>query len=176
MCVARTSTRKATRDVISYVRHRTSFGTLKVGDVVAALDHLPDETMIDGEVVVLDREGKPSFNLLQNFRSMESLIVLYAFDVLVHKGKDLTGLPFVERRKILAAIIQPQEHVGVSEVTAGSAAQIPNFGRSPGLESVTAKADYPGRELDDPAPTVANYFAFASSTLALAAGGSGCLL
>ena len=82
--------------MISYVSCRTSFGTLKFGDVVAALDHLPDETVIDGEVA-LDREDKPSFNLLQTFRSMESLIVFYAFNVLVHKGKDLTGLPFVER-------------------------------------------------------------------------------
>jgi ATP-dependent DNA ligase len=58
--------------------------------VASALDGLPDETVIDGEIVALDEQGKPNFNLLQNFRSAESHIMLYAFDVLVRKGKDLT--------------------------------------------------------------------------------------
>ena len=61
-----------TRDVIPFVSYGTSFGTLKFGDVVAALNHLTDEMVIDREVLALDREGKPSFNLLQNVRSMES--------------------------------------------------------------------------------------------------------
>ena len=49
---------------------------------------LPDETVIDGEVVALDEQGKPNFNLLQNYRSAESHIMLYAFDVLVRKWRE----------------------------------------------------------------------------------------
>ena len=39
--------------------------------VTSALAMLPDETVIDGEIVALDEQGKPNFNLLQNFRSSE---------------------------------------------------------------------------------------------------------
>jgi ATP-dependent DNA ligase len=44
---------------------------------------LPDETVIDGEIVALDVASRPDFNLLQNFREAASQIVYYAFDLLV---------------------------------------------------------------------------------------------
>src|SRR5690348_18359390 len=39
--------------------------------IVKALAAMPDETAIDGEVVALDKDGKPSFNTLQNYGSAD---------------------------------------------------------------------------------------------------------
>jgi hypothetical protein len=65
-----------------------------------ALANLPDGTVIDGEVVALDEQGKPNFNLLQNYRSAESHIMLYVFDVLVRRGENLTKQTIAKRREI----------------------------------------------------------------------------
>jgi hypothetical protein len=44
--------------------------------IVQGLADLPDETVIDGEVVVLDVAGRPDFNLLQNFGDAASSTTL----------------------------------------------------------------------------------------------------
>src|ERR1700751_5071857 len=56
--------------------------------LVKGLTGLPDDTVIDGEVVALDEHGRPSFNLLQGFGNAQT-IVLYAFDLLMLRGKDV---------------------------------------------------------------------------------------
>jgi ATP-dependent DNA ligase len=66
--------------------------------IATALEDLPEGTVIDGELVALDPDGRPDFNLVQNFRSAESRIIYYAFDILVHKNRSLTELPLLERR------------------------------------------------------------------------------
>ncbi len=50
--------------------------------IATALKGLPDDTILDGEVVALDGQGRSDFNLLQNFRSAESKIHYYVFDIL----------------------------------------------------------------------------------------------
>jgi ATP-dependent DNA ligase len=76
--------------------------------IAKALSGLPTGTILDGELVALDPEGRPSFNLLQNFRSAESHIIYYVFDILAHKHRDLTQLPLVERREILQTVVTRQ--------------------------------------------------------------------
>jgi bifunctional non-homologous end joining protein LigD len=66
--------------------------------VVKALAGLPDDTIIDCEVVALYQDGRPSFDLLQRFGRGETLIVLYAFDLLMLCGRDVRFWPLEERR------------------------------------------------------------------------------
>lgn len=69
--------------------------------IVAALAAMPDETVVDGEVVALDEAGRPSFNALQNFGSSRSPLLYYVFDLLILQGKDVTREPLSTRRKLL---------------------------------------------------------------------------
>jgi DNA ligase D-like protein (predicted ligase) len=110
----------------------------KFGYIADALKKLPDETVLDGELVAVDESGKTDFNLLQNFQSAASNIHYYAFDVLVHKGKLLTQVPLKDRRAILNKIVPQNEHITVSAVDT-SASHLLNFVTEHGLEGVIAK-------------------------------------
>src|SRR5687767_6593446 len=49
--------------------------------ILQGLADLPDETVIDGEVVAFDESGRPSFNVLQNSASRGIDLAYFAYDV-----------------------------------------------------------------------------------------------
>jgi DNA ligase D-like protein (predicted ligase) len=69
--------------------------------VVAALQRLPDDTVVDGEIVAFDADGRPSFNALQNYGSATAPVVYYIFDLLILAGRDLMREPLERRRELL---------------------------------------------------------------------------
>ena len=106
-----------------------------------AFDFLQDNTIVDGEIVALDEQGKPSFSALQNsVRRMESLY-FYAFDLLAYAGKDLRKLPFVERRYLLEeqALRYRQDPVRLSAVFDAAPKELIAAAKKNGLEGVIAK-------------------------------------
>jgi DNA ligase D-like protein (predicted ligase) len=107
--------------------------------IASALADLPNDTVIDGELVALDAEGRSEFNLLQSFRSAAKQIHYYAFDILVHRGNVLTGLHLAERREILAKVIRTNDHIGLSAFETRSVAPMLKFVKQHGLEGVIAK-------------------------------------
>jgi DNA ligase D-like protein (predicted ligase) len=107
--------------------------------IAEALKKLPDSTIIDGEVVALDAKQRSDFSLLQNFRSAELNIHYYAFDILVLKGRLLTGLPLSERRSLLERVLPQNNHVSLSAVDSRPVAHIMTFVQKHGLEGVVAK-------------------------------------
>jgi bifunctional non-homologous end joining protein LigD len=62
---------------------------------------MPDETVIDGEVVALDEAGRLSFNALQDYTPGAAPLVFYAFDVMILGGQDVMGEHLTIRRGLL---------------------------------------------------------------------------
>ncbi|NJO12465.1 MAG: DNA ligase D, partial [Gammaproteobacteria bacterium] len=97
-------------------------------EIVADLAAQAVEGMIlDGEIVVLAADGRPSFNALQNRVQMksareiaeaqrESPAVLVCFDLLHFAGLNLRGSPYVDRRRYLEQCLLPDAHLQLIHV------------------------------------------------------------
>jgi DNA ligase D-like protein (predicted ligase) len=115
----------------------------ELGGLAGALgDHVG---VLDGEVVAFDTGGRPSFEALQQRmasrvgRRRGAAVTYLVFDLLWLDGRLLTGLPYVERRRLLEDL----EVAGPAWQTVGS---FPGTGtallaatREQGLEGVVAK-------------------------------------
>ena len=109
--------------------------------VAAAARHLnAGQVVIDGEIVALAEDGRPSFQALQHRASHpKHRIVLYAFDVLYLNGRNLMDEPLVKRRAQLPEIIGQNPTIRLSRDLPGSATAIVAAVRAAGIEGVIAK-------------------------------------
>jgi len=109
--------------------------------IVKAMADMPDETVIDGEVVALDEAGRPSFNTLQNHGSNKIPILYYVFDVMVLEGLNVMREPLFRRRELLEHKILPNL-VEPIKYSAGLDSDLPDLIQSVkklGLEGLVAK-------------------------------------
>src|SRR5580765_7173970 len=74
--------------------------------VLEGLAKLPNETVIDGELVAFDEEGRPSFSVMQN-ADAKTAIVYYVFDVMVFRGRDVMAETLDARRVLLERSVIP---------------------------------------------------------------------
>jgi bifunctional non-homologous end joining protein LigD len=82
------------------------------------------QAIVDGEIVALDEQGMPRFQLLQprvgRKSGLDALrgraqIVYYVFDLLYLDGYDLTACALVERKALLEKILRPARFVKYSD-------------------------------------------------------------
>ena len=113
-------------------------------------EHLAADTAIlDGEIVALDPQGRPSFSLLQSRigATPGAAVQLgrshpanyFVFDLLYYNGYDLRQSPLEERKRILQAILRPNQTVRYSEHYPGSGRNLLKFAQEHELEGVVAK-------------------------------------
>jgi bifunctional non-homologous end joining protein LigD len=107
-------------------------------------------TVIDGEIVVLDENGIPSFQAHQrrmNVESKKEILVLssetpctfYAFDVLYYEHEDLKKLSYLDRRNILSQILGPNDTIKISDYIEEKGIDILKHSKALGLEGIMAK-------------------------------------
>lgn len=109
-------------------------------DVVRALGTLVEDFVIDGEIVALDEQGRPAFQILQNSRSSEVPIQFYAFDLLNLAGKLLLDLSLDERREALDLLLSDAPPpVRLSSILPGTPSKILTAVRQLALEGIVGK-------------------------------------
>ena len=129
------------RGVVTIFSRRGNNFTEKYWTIANAFSFLQDDTILDGELVVLDDHGKPSFNALQHSRFTPDALYFYAFDLLAYKGRDLRKLPLLDRRGLLEsyALKGMRDPVRLSEVFNASANTMVAAAKRTGLEGVIGK-------------------------------------
>ena len=106
-----------------------------------ALDAIPDETVIDGEIVATDELGRPSFNILQNYGASKAPILYYVFDLMILSGNDVMGESLESRRALLEREVLPKlaDPIRYSPELNGSVTDLVQSVKAQGLEGLVAK-------------------------------------
>ena len=133
-------------------------------DIASVIESLPHEHfLLDGEVVVHDEQGLPSFAGLQqrgrltkqsdiSRAALRWPATLYAFDLLVFADRDLRRLPLVTRKALLGELLPSIGPIRISEhIAARGCAMFEELKRL-GLEGIVAKraqSTYAGRRSAD---------------------------
>ena len=81
----RSQAARTKRGVTIWSRRGNDF-TAQFPGIAQACERLPLDTLVDGEIVAIDENGRISFNLLQHYRSNAEALLFYTFDVLVFRG------------------------------------------------------------------------------------------
>ena len=76
-------------------------------ELLESLAKLGHEAVLDGEVVVLDEQGRSHFERLRHRkRGQKDQLLYYVFDLLYLDGHDLRRLPLIRRKAILKALME----------------------------------------------------------------------
>ncbi|MFD8742845.1 non-homologous end-joining DNA ligase [Streptomyces sp. NPDC059616] len=111
---------------------------------------LGQPTVLDGEIVALDRKGRSDFERLQSRMGLASAAKaarmaqvvpahLVLFDAVYLDGHRLTGLPYAERRALLEGLGLDGKHWSTPAAVVGHGAQALEMTRTAGLEGLVAK-------------------------------------
>jgi len=112
----------------------------KFAPVIASLRKFKFEAILDGEIVVVDDQGHPDFQRLQDYqKSGSGHLLYYVFDLLYFQGHDLTNLPLVRRKELLKEILPSDPHIKFSDHVWKEGTLFFHVVKQKGLEGIIAK-------------------------------------
>src|SRR2546421_1399129 len=97
------------------------------------------QAVLDGEVVVLDEEGRPSFQLLQNRGTEPRPMQYMVFDILYRDGQRLFRVPLEDRKRLLRNVVRDSELLKYSEHVLGEGKAFYRAAKEKRLEGIVAK-------------------------------------
>jgi bifunctional non-homologous end joining protein LigD len=122
--------------------------TEKFPNLAAALKSFPAvNAVLDGEVVVLDKEGRSSFQRLQQAMGKGGAFVFWLFDLVYFDGYSLRQTPLRERKALLEQLLaaaKSNDALRFSDHVEGNGVQFLKQACAYGLEGIVSKlADSP---------------------------------
>jgi bifunctional non-homologous end joining protein LigD len=108
--------------------------------VYNALKQWPVNAVIDGEIIVLNEEGKADFKALQDWQLVKNgELVYYVFDILWLDGISLSNLPLMQRQQILKQVMSESNIIRFSDSIEGYGIDFYNIAKENNLEGIIAK-------------------------------------
>jgi bifunctional non-homologous end joining protein LigD len=122
-----------------YSRNQISLNK-KFSPITDSLPKFKFQAVLDGEIVVVDDQGHPDFQRLQNYqKSGRGHLIYYVFDLLFLGGHDLTNLPLLRRKELLKKILPSTQHLKFSEHVWEEGVLFFKAVKEKGLEGIIAK-------------------------------------
>ncbi|HWZ65181.1 MAG TPA: DNA ligase D [Patescibacteria group bacterium] len=116
--------------------------------IFEALSQLENDVILDGEIVVVDKTGKPHFEWLQNWREdPQGELVYYVFDILWLDGHDIRTMPLLNRKQLLATLLPRNTCIRYSDHVETDGQKLFKLIHQKGSEGIVAKkANSPYKE------------------------------
>ncbi|MDD5167990.1 MAG: non-homologous end-joining DNA ligase [Syntrophales bacterium] len=126
-------------DVSLYSRNLISLNR-KFSPVADTLRKFRFEAVMDGEIVVVDDQGQPDFQMLQDYgKSGKGHLLYYVFDLLYFEGHDLTEIPLFRRKELLKKLLPSAPNVRFSDHVREEGTLFFKIVKEKGLEGIIAK-------------------------------------
>ena len=97
------------------------------------------QAVLDGEIVALDEEGRPSFQLLQNRGKEPHPMQYVVFDIVYLDGQRLFRVPLEDRKRLLRDIVRDSDLLKYSEHVLGEGKAFFKAAQQKQLEGIVAK-------------------------------------
>ncbi len=112
----------------------------KFPQLVKDLEHISHEIILDGEIVVVDENGVPDFQKLQNYDSnTKGALKFYVFDMLFLNGHSMLNLKLLERKSLIPEVLEETEIAIYCDHIEGMGTAFYQKAINAGMEGVMAK-------------------------------------